>query len=178
MTDKQRRFTEEYPKDFNATAAAKRAGYSDRTAAQIGYENLRKPEIAAAIKERLDELSMGAEEATKRMSDWGRGTFAPFLTDDGSLDLGTEAARAHVHLLKKVKVTERTYGEDDEVHERRVEVELHDAKDAVKTVLQVHGKINQKVDVNVNAAVGYTADDLAEAAAELDAWEPPGSDGE
>lgn len=47
---KQRRFVEEYLVDLNATQAAIRAGYSRKTAASIGEENLRKPEIQAAIK--------------------------------------------------------------------------------------------------------------------------------
>jgi phage terminase small subunit len=46
---KQARFVEEYLIDLNATQAAVRAGYSAKTAAVIGYENLTKPHIAAAI---------------------------------------------------------------------------------------------------------------------------------
>lgn len=49
MTPKQRRFVEEYLVDLDAAAAARRAGYSERTARQIGYENLTKPDVAAAI---------------------------------------------------------------------------------------------------------------------------------
>ena len=41
MTDKQRRFCEEYLKDRNATQAAIRAGYSKRTAKKIGNNLLR-----------------------------------------------------------------------------------------------------------------------------------------
>lgn len=49
LTDKQKRFVEEYLVDLNATQAAIRAGYSEKTAEVIGYENLRKPQIATAI---------------------------------------------------------------------------------------------------------------------------------
>ena len=42
MTEKQKRFCEEYLIDQNATQAAIRAGYSKRTAGVIGAENLRK----------------------------------------------------------------------------------------------------------------------------------------
>ena len=51
LTDKQRTFVAEYLVDLNATQAAIRAGYSVRTAGAIGEENLRKPEIQAAIAE-------------------------------------------------------------------------------------------------------------------------------
>ena len=45
MTEKQKRFCDEYLTDLNATQAAVRAGYSKKTAYSIGEENLRKPEI-------------------------------------------------------------------------------------------------------------------------------------
>lgn len=51
LTNKQRRFVDEYLVDLNATQAAIRAGYSKKTAASIGQENLRKPDIAKAIQE-------------------------------------------------------------------------------------------------------------------------------
>ena len=49
LTPKQQRFVEEYLIDLNATQAAIRAGYSNKTAGQVGYENLRKPEIQQAV---------------------------------------------------------------------------------------------------------------------------------
>ena len=49
LTEKQQRFVDEYLIDLNATQAAIRAGYSARTAAEQGSENLRKPHIADAI---------------------------------------------------------------------------------------------------------------------------------
>ncbi|WP_259343218.1 terminase small subunit [Bordetella avium] len=48
---KQRRFMEEYLVDLNATQAAIRAGYSKKTARQIGEENLSQPDIAKAVQE-------------------------------------------------------------------------------------------------------------------------------
>ncbi|RLI35947.1 hypothetical protein DRO66_06555 [Candidatus Bathyarchaeota archaeon] len=50
MTDKQKRFCEEYVLDWNATRAAIAAGYSEKTAYSIGNENLSKPEIATYIE--------------------------------------------------------------------------------------------------------------------------------
>lgn len=49
LSAKQARFVEEYLTDLNATQAAIRAGYSERSAASVGYENLTKPHISAAI---------------------------------------------------------------------------------------------------------------------------------
>lgn len=53
LTAKQARFVDEYLVDLNAAAAARRAGYSVRTANVIGYENLTKPHIAEAIQEAM-----------------------------------------------------------------------------------------------------------------------------
>lgn len=56
MTAKQRAFTVEYMKDKNATQAAIRAGYSEKTARSIGNELLAKPDIAQKIGE-LEEAA-------------------------------------------------------------------------------------------------------------------------
>lgn len=57
MTDKQKRFCDEYLIDCNATQAAIRAGYSEKTAYSIGDENLKKPELKNYIDERMAELA-------------------------------------------------------------------------------------------------------------------------
>lgn len=55
LTKKQELFVKEYLIDLNATQAAIRAGYSKKTAMQIGEQNLRKLVIAAAIQEAMDK---------------------------------------------------------------------------------------------------------------------------
>ena len=55
MTAKQKRFCDEYLIDLNATKAAIRAGYSERTAQSIGTENLTKPLIQKYISDRMTE---------------------------------------------------------------------------------------------------------------------------
>lgn len=57
LTDKQKRFVEEYLIDLNATQAAIRAGYSEETARQIGAENLSKPVIQEAIQQAQNKRS-------------------------------------------------------------------------------------------------------------------------
>lgn len=57
MTKKQRFFVEEYLIDLNATQAAIRAGYSFKTAKQIGQDNLSKPVIRNAIDRAIAERS-------------------------------------------------------------------------------------------------------------------------
>ncbi|GKQ42924.1 terminase small subunit [Companilactobacillus sp. RD055328] len=56
LTDKQKRFIDEYLVDLNATQAAIRAGYSKKTARNIGNENLTKPDIQTEIEKRMNEI--------------------------------------------------------------------------------------------------------------------------
>ena len=55
LTKKQQRFCDEYLIDLNATQAAIRAGYSPKTARQIGQENLTKPAISEYVAKRMAE---------------------------------------------------------------------------------------------------------------------------
>jgi phage terminase small subunit len=60
LTDKQRRFCEEYIVDWNASRSALAAGYSEKTAYQIGHENLKKVEIQAYIEHIQKDLKKQA----------------------------------------------------------------------------------------------------------------------
>lgn len=80
MTDKVKRFIEEYCRDFNATQAAIRSGYSENSAAVIGFENLRKPKIREEINKRIKDLSLGSEETLKAISDIARSSLNDYFT--------------------------------------------------------------------------------------------------
>lgn len=56
MNAKQKRFCDEYLIDCNATQAAIRAGYSKKSAKQIGQQNLTKLDLKAYIDEQLEQL--------------------------------------------------------------------------------------------------------------------------
>lgn len=57
LRNKQIQFCVEYLVDFNATAAAVRSGYSKNSAAEIGHENLKKPQIQAYLSKLRDETA-------------------------------------------------------------------------------------------------------------------------
>lgn len=59
LTEKQKRFIDYYIETGNASEAARRAGYSKKTAYSIGNENLKKPEIKYAIDRRMKEIEEG-----------------------------------------------------------------------------------------------------------------------
>ena len=72
LTLKQQRFVAEFAKDLNATQAAKRAGYSEKSAGAIGAEDLTKPVIWAAIQERhqqaITDAVMSAQEVLEELT--------------------------------------------------------------------------------------------------------------
>lgn len=66
LTARQEKFCREYVVDYNAAQAAIRAGYSEKTAKQIGQQNLTKLDLLARVRE------LQAEQA-KRLcisADW------------------------------------------------------------------------------------------------------------
>ena len=67
LTAKQQRFVDEYLIDLNATQAAIRAGYSEKTAFSIGTENLRKPLIQKAIQQRKQAREQRTEITQDRV---------------------------------------------------------------------------------------------------------------
>ena len=63
LTPKQQAFADYYIECGNATEAAKRAGYSEKTAYAIGNENLNKLEVSEYIAARMEE------QTKKRVAD-------------------------------------------------------------------------------------------------------------
>ncbi|WP_050613342.1 terminase small subunit [Bacillus testis] len=76
LTEKQKRFADYYIECGNASESAVKAGYSEKTATEMGYENLRKPHLKAYIDERLKELAdkriMSAEEVLQTVTSFAR----------------------------------------------------------------------------------------------------------
>lgn len=145
LTRKQRVFIDEYLLDFNATQAAIRAGYSPKTAYSIGSENLRKPELYAEIKRRLDERAVSAEEALDIISKQARADIGDFMDENGVFQLDPRAAQKNglTRLIKKAKQkTTLIRGREDEPDRevRELEIEIYDAQAAVDKILRVYGK--------------------------------------
>lgn len=67
LTDKQKRFCEEYLVDLNATQAAIRAGYSKKTADRIANQNLRKLDVQNYLHLLMDKRSKRTEITADRV---------------------------------------------------------------------------------------------------------------
>ena len=135
MTEKQKRFCDEYLIDLNATQAAIRAGYSERTAYSIGTENLRKPEISAYINSRMEEknkeLIADQDEVLKYLTSVMRGesTSEEIVvegTGDGcSTTRAIEKAPSEKDRLKAAELLGKRYGLYTERIEEKVDMELN-----------------------------------------------------
>jgi len=111
LTAKQQRFVEEYLVDLSATQAAIRAGYSEKTAGRTGHENLKKPEIAEAIQQRIGERSertqLTADEVVLQLARMGMADVRKLFTPQGQLkpvhelDDDTAAAIQSIEVVTK-----------------------------------------------------------------------------
>ena len=105
MTAKQIAFAEAWMETLNKSEAARRAGYSERSAASIGYENLRKPEIREYIHARLRTLAHTAdmEEAMAFLTKVMRGE----VKDQFGLDVSVaDRLKAAEQLMKRYATVE------------------------------------------------------------------------
>jgi len=109
LTAKQELFCFEYIKDFNATAAAKRAGYSEKTAYNIGWENVRKRDVQAKIDELTKGKIMLPAEIQKRMTDIARTRLNDFIIPKTTV------------YIKKIKV-----GLNELISRLRAEIDFED----------------------------------------------------
>lgn len=77
LTEKMKRFCDEYLIDLNATQAAIRAGYSKRSARQIADTNMSKDDIkeyiAARMTEKNEELIADQDEVLRYLTSVMRG---------------------------------------------------------------------------------------------------------
>lgn len=160
LTNKQRRFVEEYLVDLNATQAAIRAGYSKKTAGQIGDENLKKPQIAAAIQESqakrserteitqdmvLRELAKIGFADIRKAVRWGNTTLQVGTDDDGNPTLEAYHGLA---LVSSEDIDDATAAAISEVSEGRegLKIKFHDKKGALVDIGRHLGMFPNKVE--------------------------------
>jgi phage terminase small subunit len=132
LTPKQQRFVEEYLVDLNATEAALRAGYSSkrRSAKQQGFENLKRPAIAAAIQEARAKLSQQTGVSAERvLEELARIAFSDirdlFTWDEERACYvpSRNLTKAQAAIVSSVKSKTRHFTTEDET-ETSIELEL------------------------------------------------------
>lgn len=128
MTPKQTRFVAEYRKDLNATQAAIRCGYSEKTAYSQGQRLLKVVEIASAVAEKTQQQLTAANITAERvLQEIGRLAFSDvraLFDTNGKLKplhtLTAEEAACIAGLEVIVKNAEAGDGHMDTVHKVKV----------------------------------------------------------
>lgn len=105
LTEKQRRFCDEYIRLGEITQAAINAGYSTKTAARTGSENLQKPYMKAYIDERLEILKKDS-----------------IAEQDEILQYLTSVMRGDIKDERLLVVGDGDFGSEVEKHETRAEI--------------------------------------------------------
>lgn len=144
LTAKQQRFCDEYLIDLNATQAAIRAGYSKKTAKQIGQQNLTKLDLKEYIEKRMAEkeaaLVADQDEVLKYLTSVLRGeSQSTEIVVEGIGDGCSEA---------------RTITKEPSEKDRLKAAELLGKRYALFT-----DKVEQTVDMELNITVDYGDED-------------------
>lgn len=171
LTTKQLAFIEEYLAcGFNATEAARRAGYA--------YPNKQGPRllvnvgINAAIRQALADRAMPADEVLARLAEHARGDIGAFIAtnEDGVPSGFSLSSDRPLHRVKKVTVTDKGWS-----------FEMYDAQAALVHLGKHHGLFTNDDDDwrKALAQLGYNAAELFEqltgslAAASTQGTQPP-----
>lgn len=134
ITNRKRAFIEHYLAHWNASEAARLAGYSEKTAGSQGARLLKDVEIQKAITERLAELTATADEVKQRLTSHARGSMADFL-DGERISIDQARTRGQLHLIKKYKVTRRLEpGDEPRATIETIELDLYDSQSALEKI--------------------------------------------
>ena len=155
LNEKQARFAGEYLKDLNATQAAIRAGYSEKTAGSQAFELLKKPEIQAAIEAGMQERSERTAITQDRvLQELARLAFfdpRKMFHGDGSPkaihELDDDTAAVIVG-LDVVNIGNAEVGEG-----KVLKYKIADKGSALANAMRHLGMFNDKLDLNVTGAL-------------------------
>lgn len=158
MTNKQKRFCEEYLIDLNGAAAAIRSGYSAKSARQIGNENLAKPDIRARIDKALAEQSKRTGVTADRVvRELACVAFANLqdVIDFNSAMIKSGAARDDTAAISSVKVKTIPTADGEGVER---EIKMADKLKALELLGRRLGLFTDNVNLSGEAAVTIVDD--------------------
>lgn len=151
LTPKQEAFCQEYLVDLNATQAAIRAGYSEKTAREQGCQNLTK----LNVQERVAELMAKREKRTqinqdRVLQEYARLAFLDprkFFDENGNLinvsDLDDDTAAA----LAGLEITTERDKESEDLSFTK-KIKLIDKKGALDSIARHLGMFNDKLGIS------------------------------
>jgi hypothetical protein len=123
MRNKRLAFINAYLKTWNATSAAREAGYKQPHSQ--GSRLLENVEVKDAIRARLADITMDTDEILVRLTEQARGEAGQYIGPDGEFDFAGLIEAGKQHLIKSVTITTTKEGGS-----RRVE--FYSAQDALR----------------------------------------------
>ena len=140
LTSKQQVFIAEYLQCWNASEAARLAGYNGK-ANVVGPRLLANVSIKAEIQARITEKTMTADEVLVRLAEQARVNIGEFFTEEG-LAVNSQKVKQKGHLVKSLTWTQ--YGP---------KLELHDAQSALVNLGKHHGLFTDKIEIKLTKEV-------------------------
>lgn len=139
LTDRQRRFKDEYLVEGNATKAAIKAGFSPRTAAAQGSRLLKNVKVAAEIAKgrqaQVEKTEITGERVLEELAGIGFANMLDYLSFDKDgdpyVDL-SKLTRKQATAIAEVTVEDFKEGRGENARDvRRVRFKLHDKRAAL-----------------------------------------------
>lgn len=155
MTDKQRRFIDEYMVDLNATQAAIRAGFNPHSAGNYIVRIMKKPEVRAAIERKMAEAARRTEaNADRVVRELARIAFLDPTTvvDPRDAEIRKDACEDDRACIASVKVEESDTGV-------KREVRFYDKNRALELLGKHLGMFQDKTQLELNAPVQVVVHD-------------------
>jgi phage terminase small subunit len=129
-------FVKEYLVDLNATQAALRAGYSEKTAYRTGADNLKKPQIHAAIHQAMQKREQRTEiTADKVLEEYAK--------------LGFSDVSDYLEVVTERVLVDRT-AEGEPISEIKQFVFMKDTKDIPPEKLAAISEVKQHKDGSIS----------------------------
>jgi phage terminase small subunit len=151
LTPKQATFVEQYLLDLNATQAAIRAGYSTKTAGQIGEKLLKKAEIESAIDalkaERSARTMIGADRVLIELAKIAFGDVRAIFNADGTMKPLSEISDEAAAMIAALEVSE-IRDRDGVVIGYNKKIRLSDKLRALELLGRHVGLFDQKITVD------------------------------
>jgi len=150
LTDMERQFCLEYLIDLNRSAAARRAGYSLRSARQLAHKLYRQPRIRAEIDrlmaERARRTEITADRVLRELEQLAFSDVRNFrVSDSGKLTVRGDAESIASRAVQSIKRVRRV--DEDGITTTTIELRLWSKPEALRLAMQHLGMLRQVVDV-------------------------------
>lgn len=168
LTVKEELFIEYYLQSFNATKSAIWAGYSEKTATEIGYENLRKPHIAQVIDAKIEERKARIpKDLPIHLNNIANFNIADLLDENGEIDFEIIKQNKFPGLVQGVSITETPSKMGTKKNYSFKLADQLKAAEILSKILKlqetsINAVINNTTNIDISGAVSSAVDKLME----------------